>query len=150
MSNSENGKNGKAKNGEIDRLLKLIDAVARIDTKVSALNDQLRQEIEELKERQKSYEERLAYIESSGAKPMQKQFEDLSKRVDDACNRVVSLEERRSDLVQQVEKNEMAITKTDEGITRWKIYWGAVTFIVVPLFTYIVVKLLNIAFHIPV
>lgn len=50
MSDNQNGKNGKTKNGEIDRLLKLIDSIARVDTKLTALDNQYKIDIANIKE----------------------------------------------------------------------------------------------------
>lgn len=119
MSNGENGKNGKEK--EIDRLLRLIDSVARIDTKVTSIDEQTKEQIG-----------------------------DIKQRITEICNQLLDLEKRRSDLVQQVERNEASIIKMREGIARWKIYWSAIAFIVVPLFTYLITKAFNILLHIPI
>jgi predicted nucleic acid-binding Zn-ribbon protein len=119
MQNSENGKNGKEK--EIDRLLQIIDSVARVDTKLDDLDAQYRIDIKEIKQL----------------------IETIDKRIDD-------LEKRRSDLVQQVCQNANEISELKEYIARWKLYWSAISFIAVPLFTYLIVKLMNIAFHLPV
>jgi chromosome segregation ATPase len=108
MSNGENGKNGK----EIDRLLKLIDAIARVDEKLDALNEQYKIDCNNTKER----------INSIAA-----QLNDLEKR--------------RSDLIHQVDDNANQIVKMQEGISRWKIYWGAIAFVVSPTLTTLIIYL---------
>lgn len=150
MSNGENGKNGKASQTELDRLLKLIDAIARIDTKVESLSEQCKIDVTRVKEITDILEKRLLSIETEGAKPIRELLEQLKCRIDVNATNITSLEQRRSELVQLVANCDNKIDRIEEGITRWKIYWGAVTFIVVPLFTYLIVKLLNVAFHLAV
>lgn len=116
MSNSENGKNGKEK--EIDRLLKLIDSLARIDEKLDALHEQYNIDCTNNKER----------------------MDTLQGQVND-------LEKRRSDLVQQVEDTKNKINKLEEGIARWKIYWAAIAFIASPAITTIIILIIDKVFN---
>jgi chromosome segregation ATPase len=112
MSNSQNGKNGKEK--EIDRLLKLIDSIGRIDEKLDALHEQYNIDCADNKERMNT---------------LQAQVNDLEKR--------------RSDLVQQVEDTKNKINKLEEGIARWKIYWAAIAFIASPILTTVIIFLIT-------
>jgi len=51
MSDSKNGQNNNGKEKEIDRLLKLIDSIARVDTKLTVFADQYKIDLVDIKEK---------------------------------------------------------------------------------------------------
>jgi len=51
MSDNKNGKTDNGKEKEIDRLLKLIDSIARVDTKLTAFADQYKIDLIDIKEK---------------------------------------------------------------------------------------------------
>lgn len=145
MSDSKNGKNGSEK--EIDRLLSIVQALARVDTKVSVLDEQLKSDITELKEEIKVCSERLACIETSGARPLQIRIEDLSKKLDDACNRLIALENLRAEIIKSTGDNALAIVKLQSQYDKTKWIWAAIAGIGTPAITTLIVLLVEYFSH---
>lgn len=70
MSDSKNGKTDNGKEKEIDRLLKLIDSIARVDTKLTGLNDQYKIDLADIKE-----------------------------KINTICNNILDVEKRRNEII---------------------------------------------------
>lgn len=147
MSDGKNGKNGSEK--EIDRLLEIVRALARVDIKVTAVDDKLESEIEDIKRELEACSSRLACIEAEGAKTIQTQIADIKKRIDKVCDDILDAEKRRSDLIGIVSGLQNSFNKLQVSLKRWKTYWAIIALIISPLVSYLVVKLLNILFHLP-
>jgi septal ring factor EnvC (AmiA/AmiB activator) len=155
MSDGKNGKNGSEK--EIDRLLEIVRALARVDTKVTGLDDKLESEIADIKRELEACSSRLACIEAEGAKTIQTQIADIKKRIDKVCDDILDAEKRRSELIGIVSGLQNSFNKLQEAkfsrlqvsLKRWKTYWAVIAFIISPLVSYLVVKLLNVLFHLP-
>lgn len=145
MSDSKNGKNGSEK--EIDRLLSIVQALARVDTKVSVLDEQLKSDIAELKQEITACSERLACVETSGTKPMQVRLENLSKKLDDACNRLISLENLRVEITKAIGDNALAIVKLQSQYDKTKWIWAAIAGIGTPAITALIVLLVEYFSH---
>jgi chromosome segregation ATPase len=147
MSDSKNRKNGSEK--EIDRLLEIVRALARVDTKVTVLDDELKSEIDEIKTELKELSTRLSCVEIEGAKPIQVQLTDIKSRIDKVCDDILDAEKRRNQLIEVVSGLQNSFNKLQTSFKRWKTYWAIIALIVSPLVSYLVVKLLNILFHLP-
>lgn len=134
MSNGKNGKNGSEK--EIDRLLEIVRALARVDTKVTAVDDKLESEITDIKKELEACSSRLACIEAEGAKTIQTQIADIKKRIDKVCDDILDSEKRRVDLIKMV-------ADLQKSFDRWKMYYSAIIGIGAPAITALIIYLIE-------
>jgi hypothetical protein len=114
MSDSKNGKTNNGKEKEIDRLLKLIDAIARIDTKVSAFSEEAKILRELLADQYKI------------------DITDIRERLDSIDGSIFDAEKRRNELIQTV-------ADLQKSFDKWKIYWSIIAFIGAPIVTTVVI-----------
>jgi DNA-binding protein H-NS len=137
MQNGENGKNGKEK--EIDRLLNIIDSVARVDEKL----DVFTKECSEL-------EERVILLEREGAKVVQERINDLQTQFKEMRELIETSRKEIATLTEKCNTTMVSIEKQKSEYQKYKWIWGAITFFIVPCFTYLLTKVLNVIFHIPI
>jgi len=141
MSNGENGKT--AKNGEIDRLLKLIDSVARIDTKIAILVEQQKTDVDRIKSLTDELERRTGELEKYGAQTIRDQIKDIKDDLGICSQDIMDAERRRNEVIKQ-------IADLQKEFDRWKIYFGLIAFIGSPAITtfiiWIVTKILGNVF----
>ena len=144
MSNSENGKNGKEK--EVERLLKIVDSIARIDTKVSMMDDRMEAEIVALKEEIIDCTKRLSCVEIEGSKPFQIQVEEIKKTTQEFCEklndfekRIVAMEDRARIRDAEIKRDK---EKRDQRNAKYRAYGSVIGIIgvIIALLTYLGIR----------
>ena len=118
MSDSKNGQNNNGKEKEIDRLLKLIEAIARVDTKVSAFSEEAK------------------ILRDLLADQYKTDITNIKEKLESIDNSFLDFEKRRSELIQ-------TIANLQTSFDKWKIYWSIIAFIGAPAVTTLIIYLIE-------